>query len=85
MPMSQHAAVRRRLDRLLAVSVLFCAGGLASCQKVEFFEKQYLANALMQFDADPTLDNLNQKVLYSREATTGGIGSGAGGGCGCTN
>tara|TARA_R110002072_G_scaffold25443_6_gene85196 strand:+ start:152336 stop:152614 length:279 start_codon:yes stop_codon:yes gene_type:complete len=56
-----------------------------SCQPVAFYEKQYLANALMQFDTDPTLDNFMQKVIYSREATTGGIGSKAGGGCGCTN
>ena len=56
-----------------------------SCQPVAFYEKQHLASALMQFDADPSFDNFMQKVIYSREATTGGIGSKAGGGCGCTN
>jgi hypothetical protein len=65
----------------LALTMFF----FASCQKVAFYEKQYLANALMQFDSDPTLDNFMQKTIYSREATTGGIGSKAGGGCGCTN
>jgi hypothetical protein len=65
--------------------LLFSASMLTSCQKVAFYEKQYLANALMQFDSDPALDNFMQKVIYSREASTGGIGSKAGGGCGCTN
>jgi hypothetical protein len=71
---------RTRFATLLAL-----AAALASCQKVAFYEKRYLASALMQFDEDPTLANFQQKVLYSREATTGGIGSKAGGGCGCTN
>lgn len=76
-----RAAARRGFAAIAGLTVL----SLAGCQKVQFYEKQYLANALMQFDEDPTLDNFRQKVIYSREATTGGIGAKAGGGCGCTN
>ncbi|MFN3244022.1 MAG: DUF4266 domain-containing protein [Planctomycetota bacterium] len=72
---------RRAASFVLGTLVL----GLASCQKVEFYQKRHLSSALMQFDEDPTLANFQQKVLYSREATTGGIGAKAGGGCGCTN
>ena len=70
---------------LLALGLALVCAMLASCQPVAFYEKQHLANALMQFDSNPSLDNFMQKVIYSREATTGGIGSKAGGGCGCTN
>lgn len=67
------------------VLAMLTASMFTSCQKVAFYEKQYLASALMSFDTDPAFDNFMQKVIYSREATTGGIGSKAGGGCGCTN
>jgi len=76
-----HSWYRRAAKFVLGILSL----GLASCQKVEFYEKRHLSSALMQFDEGPTLANFQQKVLYSREATTGGIGAKAGGGCGCTN
>lgn len=76
---------RSRLRTPVLGVVLLAALLSTSCQPVAFYEKQYMASALMQFDTDPSLDNFMQKVIYSREATTGGIGSKAGGGCGCTN
>jgi hypothetical protein len=76
---------RSRLRAPALATVLLAALLSTSCQPVAFYEKQHLASALMQFDSDPSFDNFMQKVIYSREATTGGIGSKAGGGCGCTN
>ncbi|MFT4516097.1 MAG: hypothetical protein ACI89X_000365 [Planctomycetota bacterium] len=76
---------RLKLRKPVLGVVLLAALLSTSCQPVAFYEKQYMASALMQFDTDPSLDNFMQKVIYSREATTGGIGSKAGGGCGCTN
>lgn len=55
------------------------------CQTVPFYEKGALSSPLMAFDESSPDNHALQKVFYSREASTGGIGSKAGGGCGCTN
>lgn len=69
----------RRLAVVLAVAVL---GGCAAYAPPQPWEKQYLAQPPMQFDADK-LDAKNvQHVYFSKEGAGGGYGVG-GGGCGC--
>ncbi len=55
----------------------------SSCKTVEFYEKERLNDPAMKFADDPTEMHLLQKIVYSREGSVGGIGTGAGGGCGC--
>ncbi|MCA8974731.1 MAG: DUF4266 domain-containing protein [Planctomycetes bacterium] len=78
----------RRLRSPLRLSpgcLLLASLSLTSCESVPFYDKGMLASALMSFDESSPDDHAQQKVFYSREASTGGIGSKAGGGCGCTN
>ena len=56
---------------------------LSACQTVEFYEKERINEPEMKFDDDPTETHFRQKTAYSREGSIGGIGTGAGGGCGC--
>jgi len=55
----------------------------AACQTVEFYEKERINDPAMKFEDDPTETHFRQKSLYSREGSIGGVGTGAGGGCGC--
>ena len=71
---------------LRGVALFFAAGLLlatTACQTVEFYEKGTLNEAVMKFDDSPTETHFVQKTAYSREGSVGGIGTGAGGGCGC--
>ncbi|MCP5040091.1 MAG: DUF4266 domain-containing protein [bacterium] len=70
----------RRLSVLAFVLLVFCGSG---CQTVEFYQKQRINDPAMKFAEDPTATHFRQKVAYSREGSVGGIGTGAGGGCGC--
>ena len=45
-------------------------------------EREYLADRIMRFDAEPQEDAADQHVLSNREGAMGGTGTG-GGGCGC--
>lgn len=67
----------------LTLSLLACASALCGCSTVEFYEREKLQTSLMQMDEEPAGVHWNQKVRYSREGSTGGIGATAGGGCGC--
>lgn len=70
-----------RLGQLLIIVGLLSA--TTACQTVEFYEKGKINDLAMKFDDSPTEIHLNQKTAYSREGSVGGIGTGAGGGCGC--
>ncbi len=70
--------MRSRLLWLCAVTVL-----LSGCTDVQFYEKEYLNSPLMRFEEFGTVSHFEQKVFYSREGSIGGIGTSAGGGCGC--
>lgn len=76
---SRSITARRLLPLLIAAIPL----SLASCKTVEFYEKEHLNDPAMKFDDDPTEVHFVQKCAYSREGSVGGIGTGAGGGCGC--
>ena len=56
---------------------------LGSCRSVEFYEKEAFSDASMALDEHPCEVHWYQKVFYSMEGSAGGIGTVAGGGCGC--
>jgi len=68
--------------KLLVVGSLFCIVA-SGCQSVEFHEKGRLLDPVMAFNEWPTETHFYQKTYYSREGSVGGIGTSAGGGCGC--
>lgn len=70
---------RLLLGFLLATLAILSSG----CASLAYYEKGRLLGDAMAFEADPTEANIYQKTYYSREGSTGGIGSVAGGGCGC--
>lgn len=69
--------------RLILTTLVLCAlSGCAAYAPPQAWEKQYLAQPSMQFDAD-RLDAKNiQHIYFSKEGAAGGYGVG-GGGCGC--
>ena len=69
--------------RIVISLAMLTALALSGCQTLEFYEKGRLQDAIMSFDESPAQVHFVQKVRYSREGSTGGIGSTAGGGCGC--
>ena len=68
-------------------AAMVCLAGTAlastACNTVPFYEKAAFSDPVMTFEEDVTETHFRQKVIYSREGATGGIGSSAGGGCGC--
>ena len=69
---------------LFTGALLFlCLLGAFGCQGVEHHQKGRFANSIMIFDPDGSETHFHQKTYYSREGSAGGIGSSAGGGCGC--
>jgi hypothetical protein len=75
---SAFAALFKRA-RLALLFGLFASG----CNTVEFWEREAFADPVMDFAEDPTEVHIYQKVYYSGEGAAGGIGTSAGGGCGC--
>ena len=63
--------------------LLFIVSSAAACTPVEFYQKQNLNDPIMQFDPDRAEVHFHQKSRFATEGSAGGIGSGAGGGCGC--
>ena len=64
----------------LLLIVFLAASG---CNTVEFYEKEHLVAPIMDLAEDPAEVHFQQKVFYSIEGAAGGIGTSAGGGCGC--
>ncbi|MFQ5589209.1 MAG: DUF4266 domain-containing protein [Nitrospiria bacterium] len=56
--------------------------GFVGCATTLPYEREHLANQIMQFDPDPEENTMRQHLLNSREGSIGGYGGG-GGGCGC--
>lgn len=73
--------------RLLALGFLLllalsAVGGCAVQLGVQPWERDLLAAPGMEIDPDPIETALNEHIYFSKEASTGGLGT-AGGGCGC--
>lgn len=80
MTMFALATCTRRLAA--AALALALAGGCATFEPPQPWEKGELARPEMQFDADPLAARTNQHIYTSKEGAAGGYGVG-GGGCGC--
>jgi hypothetical protein len=73
----------RRISRLFLIAALLLPTFAVGCSTVEYYEKQNLQDAAMQFEGDPSEVHFQAKVYYSMEGSAGGIGDSGGGGCGC--
>ena len=67
---------------VLVLAAALAAGGCASIQPPQPWEKGYLARPDMQFDYDRLDARYTQHIYFSKEGASGGYGIG-GGGCGC--
>jgi len=69
---------------VLAGMTVLLAGGSTGCANmgVKPWERDLLAKPGMQIDPDPVVTALDEHIYFSKEASTGGLGT-AGGGCGC--
>ena len=67
-----------------ALLLLVPIGMLSGCAGlgVQPWERDLLAAPGMEIDPDPLETALNEHIYFSKEASTGGLGT-AGGGCGC--
>ena len=75
----------RQMHKLLVTLLLALAILASGCAKdvwVQPYEREYLADPLMNFSRDPVYDGYLLHVYETREAAQGG-GIGSGGGCGC--
>lgn len=73
----------RRRTLFALTGLALAAGALSGCSPVPFYEKGRLQDPIMTLSTDPTETHAYQKIYYSREGSVGGIGTSAGGGCGC--
>jgi hypothetical protein len=69
---------------LFLVSLVALAASSFGCGRhaVRASEKEFLADQVMVFDADPHETGADDHILVNREGAAGGHGA-AGGGCGC--
>ena len=74
---------RHRVRLLLPWAAAALSLVSASCRSVEFYERERLGDTVMSLEENPAQNHFHQKVLYSMEGSAGGIGTTAGGGCGC--
>jgi len=79
--MSGPGRMKFRLRNFVLILLTLCT--LSSCAVVDPFEREYLADRIMQFDGGDTQElEEEQHILKGREGSTGGYGIAAGG-CGC--
>jgi hypothetical protein len=76
--------MRKRCMRCLALAALPLALALAAggCAGARPYEREYLADPIMDFAATRDEEARELKWMEAREGSTGGVG-GAGGGCAC--
>jgi hypothetical protein len=74
--------MKRLCAGLLVVLTLPTAGCGQLEPWVKPYERQHLADPIMDWDRDPVSSSYVRHVYESREGARGGMG-GAGGGCGC--
>ena len=65
---------------ICAVALCMLCGSCAL--GVDQWQREFLSDPTMRFDAAPDKEKLEQHLLPVREGSSGGYG-GAGGGCGC--
>jgi hypothetical protein len=69
----------KRIARLLAVAALLLVAG---CATVQPWDRDLLAEKKMSFNPSPMLQDIDDHIYFSKEASLGGATAG-GGGCGC--
>jgi hypothetical protein len=67
---------------IVASALLGSLVGATGCAPVKPYEREYLAEKLMQPGSEGAEDRFRQHWQFSREGSEGGFGA-AGGGCGC--
>lgn len=83
--MREGIMTRRRLPALrwaLVLSALVIAGGGCASLGVQPWERDRLSQPGMVAGDDVVTTALDEHIYFSKEASTGGLGTG-GGGCGC--
>lgn len=83
---SEHGPIMTKTTRrrsVLAIAVALTASLFAGCNTTKYYERKHHSDEVMILAADPTEAHFLQKCYYSREGSAGGIGTSAGGGCGC--
>lgn len=71
-----------RLKLLLAILLAMLLTGCATLERVQPWEREVLADPIMQLEPDPQEAALDEHIFSTREGSAGGYGA-AGGGCGC--
>lgn len=74
--------MKRHKVRFLLLVLCLSAISLIGCARTLPYEREHLADPIMQFDPDPEENTMRQHLLNAREGSVGGYGGG-GGGCGC--
>ncbi len=67
---------------ILLMIVLFVCLAISNCVTVRPYEREFLADKIMDFDANVEEISMERHFLDTREGSSGGEG-GAGGGCAC--
>lgn len=82
-PMGINATVAAAASLVLALALtLALTLTFGGCANVKPYEREKLADPIMNLDNGLGKQTLEQKLFSTREAGTGG-GTGVGGGCGC--
>lgn len=85
-PHTARAPAKRRsmAPGALRGALLVASLALApACRQLEYYEKESFTRWTMQLSERASEQHFHQKVHYSVEGSAGGIGTKAGGGCGC--
>ena len=67
---------------LMALLIALAALSASGCARVKPWEREHLADRIMQFDADKEERAVREHFLGTREGSAGSFGV-SGGGCGC--
>ena len=67
---------------LLALLIALGAMSASGCARVKPWEREHLADPIMQFDANKEEKAVREHFLGTREGSAGSFGV-SGGGCGC--
>jgi hypothetical protein len=76
--------MRRNIGKTITVLLggILVACSASGCAVVKSFEREHLADPIMEREDQFAKQTLEQKFFSTREGSIGG-GSGIGGGCGC--
>mgnify|MGYP001562791751 CR=1 FL=1 len=72
--------MKRLLFTITLLALLFT--GCATLERVQPWEREVLADPIMQLEPDPLEASLDEHIFGTREGSSGGSGA-VGGGCGC--